>query len=101
MAVTSKFLVPGGTGWPVFGDQMDRENFRTRPTAAARMLRRAVIQKSGRLRNTPATVLFREGRSVKVRFQCGDKNVDVRSRYIHVGHEPARIHHLGQDATIL
>ena len=34
MAVTSKFLVPGGIGWLVFGDQVDRENFRTRPEAA-------------------------------------------------------------------
>jgi hypothetical protein len=31
VAVTSKFLVPGGIEWLVFGDQVDRENFRTRP----------------------------------------------------------------------
>ena len=33
VAVTSKFLVPGGIEWLVFGDQLDRENFRTRPKA--------------------------------------------------------------------
>ena len=27
MAVTSKFHVPGGIEWLVFGDQVDRENF--------------------------------------------------------------------------
>lgn len=31
VAVTSKFLVPGGIEWLVFGDQIYRENFRTRP----------------------------------------------------------------------
>ena len=31
VALTSKFLVPGGIEWRVFGDQVDRENFRTRP----------------------------------------------------------------------
>jgi hypothetical protein len=34
VAVTSKFLVPGGIEWLVFGDQVDRENFRTRPSPA-------------------------------------------------------------------
>lgn len=29
MAVTSKFLVPGGIESLVFGNQIDRENFRT------------------------------------------------------------------------
>ena len=33
VAVISKFLVPGGIEWLVFGDQVDRENFRTRPEA--------------------------------------------------------------------
>ncbi len=33
VAVTSKFLVPGGIEWLVFGDQVDRENFGTRPGA--------------------------------------------------------------------
>ena len=33
VAVTSKFLVPGGIEWLVFGDQVDRENFGTRPSA--------------------------------------------------------------------
>jgi hypothetical protein len=36
VAVTSKFLVPGEIEWLVFGDQVDRENFRTRPQAAGR-----------------------------------------------------------------
>jgi len=35
VAVTSKFLVPGGIERLVFGDQVDRENFRTRPVAAS------------------------------------------------------------------
>jgi len=35
VAVTAKFLVPGGIDWPVFGDQVDRGNFRTRPSADA------------------------------------------------------------------
>ena len=30
VAVTSKVLVPGGIEWLVFGDQVERENFRTR-----------------------------------------------------------------------
>jgi len=34
LAVTSKFLVAGRIEWLVFGDQVDRENFRTRPQAA-------------------------------------------------------------------
>jgi hypothetical protein len=37
VAVTSKFLVPGGIEWLVFGNQVDRENFRTRPTAVFRL----------------------------------------------------------------
>ena len=36
VAVTSKFLVPGRIEWLVFGDQLDRENFRTRPQPAGR-----------------------------------------------------------------
>jgi hypothetical protein len=36
VAVTSKFLVPGGIEWLVFGDEVDRENFRTRPVGAIR-----------------------------------------------------------------
>jgi hypothetical protein len=43
VAVTSKFLVPGGIERPVFGDQVDRENFRTRPVADDRSRPRAVI----------------------------------------------------------
>jgi len=31
VAVTSGFLVPGGIEWLDFGDQVDRENLRTRP----------------------------------------------------------------------
>ena len=30
VAVTSKVLLPGGIEWLVFGDQVERENFRTR-----------------------------------------------------------------------
>ena len=33
VAVTSGFLVPDAMEWLVFGDQVDRENFRTRPLA--------------------------------------------------------------------
>jgi len=34
--VTSKFFAPGGIEWLVFGDQIDREDFRTRPSTAVR-----------------------------------------------------------------
>jgi len=34
VAVTSKFLVPSGIEW-LFGDQVDRENFRTWPEVVA------------------------------------------------------------------
>jgi len=37
VAVTSKFLGPGGIEWLVFGDQIDRGDFRTRPEAALLM----------------------------------------------------------------
>ncbi len=35
VAVTSIFCVFGGSEWPVFGHQIDRENFRTWSEAAA------------------------------------------------------------------
>ena len=38
VAVTSKVLVPGGIEWLVFGDQVDRENFRTRQKTDAKRL---------------------------------------------------------------
>ena len=47
MAVTSKFLVPGGIEWPVFGDQIDRENFGAPPTADLRTLCRVAIRIAG------------------------------------------------------
>jgi len=34
LTVTSRFLLPGEIEWLVFGDQVDRENFRTRPRTA-------------------------------------------------------------------
>ena len=51
--------------------------------------------------NIPATALPPAGRRPKIRFQCVNKHVDVRPRYVHVGHEPARIQHLGQDSALL
>ena len=51
VAVTSKFLVPGGIEWLVFGDQVDRENFRTRPIADLAALHIAAICTTGLLRD--------------------------------------------------
>ena len=53
------------------------------------------------LDKTPATTLPPAGRRPKIRFQRVNKHVDVRTRYVHVRHEPARIQHLGQDAALL
>ena len=36
VAVTSEFLAASGIEWPVFGDQVELENFRTRPQPAIR-----------------------------------------------------------------
>ena len=36
VAVTSEFLAASGIEWPVFGDQVEFENFRTRPQPAGR-----------------------------------------------------------------
>jgi len=49
VALTSKFLVPGGIEWRVFGDQVDRENFRTRPQPAGQPLATTVIRAAGAL----------------------------------------------------
>jgi hypothetical protein len=38
VAVTSRFLVPGGIEWRVFVDEVDRENFRTRQKTDAKRL---------------------------------------------------------------
>ncbi|MGA9962499.1 MAG: hypothetical protein WBP66_09150, partial [Azonexus sp.] len=65
VAVTSKFLGPGGIEWLVFGDQVDRENFRTRPVADIRSLHKAAIRMSDVLRNLPEgqfTQLCQNGR---------------------------------------
>ena len=48
VAVTSKFLVPGGIEWLVFGDQVDRENFRTRPQPADQAFMGYVSNRLGR-----------------------------------------------------
>ena len=44
VAVTSEFLAASGIEWPVFGDQVELENFRTRPLPDCHRLRAADTQ---------------------------------------------------------
>ena len=63
MAVTSKFLVSGGNERLVFGNQIDRENFRTRPPATARRFRKPATWATAELRNLPSGRFTQLGRS--------------------------------------